>query len=946
MHETQSGKHVTAESGTPELGISWLSALANSHFDLCNRARLFLHRQISRSKNDDDMTSLNTDRLLQPYAYRPLRSGLNNIRLLQILPGTGSTEIFCQVFQYTLRIEKAFGLYEALSYVWGDASDPQQIWVKNAEDEHYCTFMVTRNLYGALHRLRDADLPRTVWIDAVCINQDNLEERASQVQIMARIYAYAVSVTVWLGEEADDSSNVLSLLRRIVAQDLKYSYNWRAVAESMLSPAADAIVALLGRSWFRRAWVVQEAAVARVVSVTCGDAETTGAIFASGMELAFSLLRDKFKQHEAIPPVLMFMDQSNGAFPLLQKLADLHTTSIIPSFNVLPLGDLLRLFQNHEATDKRDKIYALLGLSSDNDVSPDLRPDYTKGWMTLFRQIIAHVLGPGAVACTWDDKEHAVISEIGSVMGTISKGLGGNLTVVSPIFGSNSEVVYSWRASWRVSHDAGSVQHGDILVFFQNARRPSLIRPCGDHFDIVMISLPAPPVVVVEQSPRSESWEDLHVRWEEFAPGARRSSRKFDLVWDWTADHDQDSKAHKALLNSCENPRSSETERRFNTARVLDDLLSFARLAALLRERPDPSNFGPMEKHFILLDHVLANWPEYLHMKGYFATLHWCMWSLHAPINLDYLLDYWHHAGPLTPDLFEIVELVEANVGHVARLKPGYRYTCMQIEPWQHVLYPLIFPTYSLPMAYDQEATGVVGTISPHNSLYLMRLVLASQTSFQNPPETVLERIYHDPILGDKFHYIILMLMEHRFTHLDVDFYVDLATQRLDADVHHALLGVLFVELAHNPGATYFFLNSLLQLQLTHREQARLWNDVLRNNMETLTFHFRNTVLCKLEMAAWGSARGLTHSVLRVFDDCLKGNSTEWDWPEALSLHNTARLYTVETLARWTQKVLLYEIARHNQRKDAAPRRRQRRYSIAGSDVSQISSEAALSSVA
>lgn len=202
------------------------------------------------------MTTPNTTRLLQPYEYRPLRSGPNNIRLLQILPGKGNSEIFCQVFQYTLRIEKAFGLYEALSYVWGDSTDPQQVWVKNAEDEHYRIFSVTRNLYAALRRLRDPDLPRTIWIDAVCINQDDLEERASQVQIMARIYAYAVSVTVWLGEEADDSSKVLALLRRIVAGDLKYSYDWRAAAESILSPAAGAIVALLDRSWFRRAWVI------------------------------------------------------------------------------------------------------------------------------------------------------------------------------------------------------------------------------------------------------------------------------------------------------------------------------------------------------------------------------------------------------------------------------------------------------------------------------------------------------------------------------------------------------------------------------------------------------------------------------------------------------------------------------------------------------------------
>lgn len=207
------------------------------------------------SANIGDMATSDTFQDLQPYRYRPLRAGPNNIRLLQILPGAGTADIFCQVFQYTLRTEKAFGLYEALSYVWGDSADPQHILIRNAEDEHYSKFSVTRNLYAALCRLRDLDLPRTFWIDAICINQTDLEERASQVQIMARIYAYAVSVTVWLGEEADDSSDVLELLRQIVADDVKYTYNSRETTKAVLAPAQNAIFALLDRSWFRRAWV-------------------------------------------------------------------------------------------------------------------------------------------------------------------------------------------------------------------------------------------------------------------------------------------------------------------------------------------------------------------------------------------------------------------------------------------------------------------------------------------------------------------------------------------------------------------------------------------------------------------------------------------------------------------------------------------------------------------
>lgn len=658
------------------------------------------------------------------------------------------------------------------------------------------------------------------------------------------------------------------------------------------------------------------------------------------MDLAFSLLRDKFRKHQAVPPVLMFMDQSNGAFPLLQKLADLHTSSIIPSFNVLPLGDLLRLFQNHEATDKRDKIYALLGLSSDNDNSPNLRPDYTKSWATLFRQVITHILGASPVASTWDNKEHAVIIEMGSVLGTVSKGLSNTMTVVSPVFGRTHKAGYNWRASWTISHDAGSIQHGDILVFFQNARRPSLIRPCGDHFDIVMISLPPPPVVIVEKSPRTNSWEDIHVPWNVFQPGIRRSTKKFNLVWDWVPDHDHSPKAHEALLNSTESPCSSSTERRFNTVRVLDILSDFAGMAALLKDRPSPADFGPMEKHLILLDHVLVHWIEYLHMKQYFAIIHWCIWSLHAPINLDYLLDYWHCAGPLTSDLFSITEFAEANLDRVAQLTGGYRFIFGKIEGWEYVLYPLIFPTYSPPMPYDGDAANSHSTLSPHNEHYLMRLVLASQTSFECPSEGVLERLYQDPALDDKFHFIIIMLLEHGSTSLNEGHAVQLATQRLDLGVNYQLLDILLCELAHNPVATFFLLSSFLRVTLPEDFERLLWAKVLEPNLKAVVHQFRNLLLCELEIGLWISANGPFDSVLCYLHLYLRRFDPTWDDEETnLSLHNTARWYSTEALVRWAHRALIDAISYHKRRRER-PRyvHRGRRYSTE-SDESSTSSQ-------
>jgi hypothetical protein len=144
-----------------------------------------------------------------PYTYSPLLAHPNSIRLLRLLPASrAENPVRCRIFNYSLTTPaRTSHLYECLSYVWGDVNERQTIQVDDAE------LAVTKNLYGALRRLRDPDLDRVVWVDALCINQDDIEERAKQVQIMARIYACASRVVVWLGEEADGSKEAMELLR-------------------------------------------------------------------------------------------------------------------------------------------------------------------------------------------------------------------------------------------------------------------------------------------------------------------------------------------------------------------------------------------------------------------------------------------------------------------------------------------------------------------------------------------------------------------------------------------------------------------------------------------------------------------------------------------------------------------------------------------------------------
>jgi hypothetical protein len=122
--------------------------------------------------------------------YAPLNSAKHEIRLL-LAPGQFQEEITCRLIYTNLHIKPTF---EALSYTWGTPENPKSIRL----DGHQ--FPVTINLESALRHLRYDTIPRVLWIDAVCVNQEDLVERSQQVLLMRNVYEGAQNVVVWLGE--------------------------------------------------------------------------------------------------------------------------------------------------------------------------------------------------------------------------------------------------------------------------------------------------------------------------------------------------------------------------------------------------------------------------------------------------------------------------------------------------------------------------------------------------------------------------------------------------------------------------------------------------------------------------------------------------------------------------------------------------------------------------
>jgi hypothetical protein len=150
------------------------------------------------------------------FKYPPLANPSRDIRLISlqgrsVTSSTGQRslgdeqDICCELSAVPL--DKA-PPYVALSYTWGDPKDTLAIHVNNN------VMHVTRNLHSALLHLR-LDCSRTLWVDAVCIDQQNNVEKSDQVQLMREIYHRAIHVTVWLGPSDDTSDGVMDYLNML-----------------------------------------------------------------------------------------------------------------------------------------------------------------------------------------------------------------------------------------------------------------------------------------------------------------------------------------------------------------------------------------------------------------------------------------------------------------------------------------------------------------------------------------------------------------------------------------------------------------------------------------------------------------------------------------------------------------------------------------------------------
>lgn len=145
------------------------------------------------------------------YQYAPLRAdGKQSVRLLFLLPASSlDKHLVCYLIETPMRDFES----EVLSYAWGEPIHTKSILCVFPGQEHYTRLSITQNLDQALRRLRRKRRFRPIWVDALCINQQDNVEKIRQISLMAEIYSKASQTIIWLGEKQPMAGRLFVLYR-------------------------------------------------------------------------------------------------------------------------------------------------------------------------------------------------------------------------------------------------------------------------------------------------------------------------------------------------------------------------------------------------------------------------------------------------------------------------------------------------------------------------------------------------------------------------------------------------------------------------------------------------------------------------------------------------------------------------------------------------------------
>lgn len=333
--------------------------------------------------------------------YRPITLD-KEIRLLVLEPGAPGVEIHCHL----IHVQQSWRTrYEALSYAWGDEAITRQLICSGYP------MNVHVGLHDALSDLRHPTRERVLWVDGLCINQADNNEKSKQIMLMSEIYSQSQQVILYLGKS---DSSVQQAIESICRLDWKYMFTHLAInhgrkpSHLAVLPIRedkvkwDQIINLLRRPWLRRTWVIQEAVLAPRAQIMCGSQAIPWAKF---WRVLMAL-----KHHTQVLNGESMLDVLHGLDLIASTRQAHHSSFMMPDIWLYrrlkfwlwygepilddrtkddpKLLDLVVEARSFLCKDPRDKIFGMLGLTRQNIVDKYLAPDYTIPVEDVFRKFV------------------------------------------------------------------------------------------------------------------------------------------------------------------------------------------------------------------------------------------------------------------------------------------------------------------------------------------------------------------------------------------------------------------------------------------------------------------------------------------------------------------------------------------------------------------------------
>ncbi|KAF4443717.1 Heterokaryon incompatibility 6 OR allele [Fusarium acutatum] len=339
--------------------------------------------------------------------YQPI-TGDKEIRLLILEPGAREDVLECKLANAELSWRTRF---EALSYAWGDDTTKHELKCSGY------VIGVMANLHDALLDLRLPTQRRVLWIDALCINQADNDEKSKQIRLMHEIYSQAYEVLIYLGKSDASVHGAIESIRWLDWK-LMPLYARKFLLSSNIGMASffverwtnmkpinredfswDPIINLLRRPWFQRTWVIQEAVIPKHAKIICGDQSIAWAKVLRIVD-AIRHYQSSVKRvpgyhltYETISSVDLMRSARDNRHPRIYIFGQwwyrpLLTGRPMEGQEDSKLLDLILMSRRYKCTHPHDKIFGMLGVTAEDTSNKLLKPDYEISQFDAYRNFV------------------------------------------------------------------------------------------------------------------------------------------------------------------------------------------------------------------------------------------------------------------------------------------------------------------------------------------------------------------------------------------------------------------------------------------------------------------------------------------------------------------------------------------------------------------------------